>query len=109
MQRSPLRRDGSTNSSAGIARLDNFDSRGTERWLARRLAGTLRESLGKPEPELSIMTRLPLEDPGRAADFARGYAELGASRVVHSNRYADAAEFARVAEAIASRIRPALA
>ena len=47
--------------------------------------------------------------PGRAADLARAYAELGATRLVHSNRYADAAEFARAAEAIAGRIRPALA
>jgi probable F420-dependent oxidoreductase len=79
--------------------------------LAPHLA-QLRErfaAAGKPEPELAIMTRLPLEDPGRAADFARGYAELGATRLVHSNRYADAAEFTRGVEAIASRIRPALA
>jgi probable F420-dependent oxidoreductase len=63
---------------------------------------------GKPEPEIAVMTRLPLEDPARAADLARAYAELGATRLIHSNRYADATEFARSADAIAGRIRPAL-
>jgi len=63
---------------------------------------------GKPAPEVSIMTRLPLDDSARAADLVLSYAELGANRVVHSNRYADAAEFARAADAIAGRIRPAL-
>jgi probable F420-dependent oxidoreductase len=64
---------------------------------------------GKPGPDVSVMTRLPLEDPARAAELARAYAELGATRLVHSNRYRDAAEFARAAEAFAGRIRPALA
>ncbi len=64
---------------------------------------------GKPAPDVSVMARLPLEDPERAADLARGYADLGATRLVHSNRYADTAELARAAEAIAVRIRPALA
>jgi len=63
---------------------------------------------GKPPAELAVLTTLPLDDPGRAADLARAYAELGATRLVHSSRYADAAEFARSAEAIAGRIRPAL-
>ena len=74
-------------------------------------ASRLRElftAAGKPEPELAVMTRLPLEDPARAADLARAYAELGATRLIHSNRYADADEFARSADAIAGRIRPAL-
>jgi len=73
--------------------------------------GRLRElfaAAGKPAPEVAVLTRLPLQDPPRAADLARGFAELGATRLVHSNRYADAAEFAREVEAIAGRIRPAL-
>jgi probable F420-dependent oxidoreductase len=64
---------------------------------------------GRAEPEVAVLTRLPLEDAPRAADLARAYAELGATRLVHSSRYADAAEFVRSAEAIAGRIRPALA
>ena len=64
---------------------------------------------GKPAPELAVLTRLPLEDPARAADLASAYAALGATRLIHSSRYADAAEFARSVEAIAGRIRPALA
>jgi probable F420-dependent oxidoreductase len=63
----------------------------------------------KPAPDVSVMTRLPLRDPERAADLARAYSELGASRLIHSDRYADSAEFSRAAEAIAGRIRPALA
>jgi probable F420-dependent oxidoreductase len=63
----------------------------------------------KPAPELAVLTRLPLRDPERAADLALAYAELGATRLIHSNRYADAAEFAREVDAIAGRIRPALA
>ncbi|HTO07985.1 MAG TPA: TIGR03619 family F420-dependent LLM class oxidoreductase [Myxococcota bacterium] len=71
-------------------------------------AARLRElflAAGKPAPELAVMTRLPLEEPARAADLAHAYAELGATRLVHASRYADAAEFARSAQAIASRIR----
>jgi probable F420-dependent oxidoreductase len=64
---------------------------------------------GKPAPDVSIMTRLPLDDGARAADVARAWADLGATRIVHSNRYEDAREFSRAAEAIAGRIRPALA
>ena len=64
---------------------------------------------GKPAPEIAVMTRLPLQDPARAAELARAYRELGATRLVHSDRYADAGELARSVEAIASRIRPALA
>jgi len=72
----------------------------------------LREAFaaaGKPAPELAVLTRLPLRDLPRAVDLARAYRELGATRLIHSDRYADAAEFARSAEAIAGRIRPALA
>jgi probable F420-dependent oxidoreductase len=74
-------------------------------------AARLRElflAAGKPAPELAVMTRLPLEDPARAADLARAWAELGATRLIHASRYADSAELARSAEAIASRIRPAI-
>jgi len=68
----------------------------------------LFQAAGKPAPELAVLTRLPLHDPPRAADLVRAYAELGATRLVHSNRYADASEFAREVDAIAGRIRPAL-
>ncbi len=58
-------------------------------------------SAGKPAPEIAVMTRLPLEDPARAAGFARAYRDAGATRLVHGNRYADAAEFGAQAEALA--------
>jgi hypothetical protein len=56
---------------------------------------------GKPAPEVAVMTRLPLEDPARAAGIARAYAAAGATRLVHGNRYADAAEFRAQAETLA--------
>jgi probable F420-dependent oxidoreductase len=67
------------------------------------------EAAGKPAPELAILTRLPLHEPDRAAELARAYRELGATRLIHSDRYKDSGELARFAEAIAGRIRPAVA
>ena len=64
---------------------------------------------GKPTPELAVFTRLPLDQPDKAVEVSRSYAALGATRLIHANRYQDAGEFARSAETIASRIRPALA
>jgi probable F420-dependent oxidoreductase len=60
---------------------------------------------GKSAPEVAVMTRLPLEDPGRAAELARAYREAGATRLVHGSRYADASEFARQVEALARAAR----
>ena len=56
---------------------------------------------GKPAPEIAVMTRLPLEDPARAAELAHAYREAGATRLVHGNRYADSAEFACQVEGLA--------
>jgi probable F420-dependent oxidoreductase len=55
----------------------------------------------KPEPEVAVMTRLPLEDLAHAREIARAYDDAGATRLVHGNRYADAAEFAAQAEKLA--------
>ena len=43
-----------------------------------------------------------------AIERARAWAEVGATRIVHGSRYADAAEFARAAETLGKVIRPAL-
>ncbi len=56
---------------------------------------------GKPAPEIAVMTRLPLEDPERAADLVRAFGEAGATGLVHGSRYADASEFSREAAALA--------
>jgi probable F420-dependent oxidoreductase len=62
-------------------------------------------SAGKQPPEVVACTTLPIEDPPRAAAKLRAYADVGATRVVHGWRYADAKEFARVAELLGARLR----
>src|SRR5437899_1880188 len=44
----------------------------------------------RPAPEVAALTRLPLDDPGAARDLLVRYAEAGATRVIHGERYADA-------------------
>ncbi len=62
----------------------------------------------KPAPEVVVLTSLPLDDPSAAAARARAFADVGATRLVHSSRYGDAAAFARDAEIIATAVRPAI-
>src|SRR5205823_4106164 len=62
----------------------------------RPLAADLRAqaaATGRPAPEVAALTRLPLDDPGAARDLLARYAEAGATRVIHGERYADAAAF----------------
>ena len=54
------------------------------------------------------LTTLPLDDPEKATDRARALARAGVTGLVHTSRYDTAAEFARNAEILATRIRPAL-
>ncbi len=60
---------------------------------------------GKAEPEIVVLTELPLADPAAAADRLRALADVGTTRIGHTWRYADAAEFARGAEALV-KLRP---
>ena len=69
----------------------------------------LAEAAGAREPEVLVMTGLPLDDPGRAVDTLRGFAEVGAAGVVHGARYADASEFRQHAEALGGDVRAGLA
>jgi len=62
------------------------------------------EAAGKPAPEIVAMTALSLDDPPRAAAQLQALREVGATRVVHGWRYADAAAFAHAADAL-SRLR----
>jgi probable F420-dependent oxidoreductase len=55
---------------------------------------------GKPPPEVVVLAPLPLDDPPRARDHLDRHARAGATHLVHALRYADAAEFARRAEAL---------
>jgi probable F420-dependent oxidoreductase len=57
---------------------------------------------GKPAPEIAVLTRLPTQDAGRLREVLQRYAALGATRVIHGWRYADAREFTAAADALAA-------
>ena len=70
----------------------------------RPLAADLRAraaATGRPAPEVAALTRLPLDDPGAARDLLARYAEAGATRVIHGERYADAAAFRAMLDRLA--------
>src|SRR6266478_2641331 len=52
-------------------------------------------------PEVAALTRLPLDDPGAARDLLARFAEAGATRVIHGERYADAAAFLAMLDRLA--------
>ncbi|HVP27535.1 MAG TPA: TIGR03619 family F420-dependent LLM class oxidoreductase [Myxococcota bacterium] len=52
--------------------------------------------------EVVAMSRLPLEEPGRARDDLATLSQLGVTRFVHAERYDDASSFARSAERLAA-------
>ncbi len=69
--------------------------------LATELRGeAARAGLGPPE--IAVLTRLPLEDRRAARDLVGRYAGAGATRLIHGERYADAAAFARVLDGLAA-------
>jgi probable F420-dependent oxidoreductase len=71
--------------------------------ILREPIATLRahaRSAGQPDPEVVVLTELPLDDRAAAAARLRVFAEIGATRVGHGWRYADADEFARAADAL---------
>jgi probable F420-dependent oxidoreductase len=55
---------------------------------------------GLPVPEVAVLTRLPLDDPGAARALVARFADAGATRVVHGARYADAGELRRIVDAL---------
>jgi hypothetical protein len=61
---------------------------------------------GRGRAEVAVLTALPLDDPTRAAALVHELAAVGATRIVHGWRYADADAFARAAESLA-RLRNA--
>jgi probable F420-dependent oxidoreductase len=62
----------------------------------------------KHEPQVVALTSLPLDEPGQAIDRARALAAVGVTALVHASRYGDAAAFARNAQTMVERLRPAL-
>lgn len=57
--------------------------------------------VGRGAPEVAVLTELPLDDPSAATACLDALAGVGATRVAHVWRYADADDFRRVAEALA--------
>jgi probable F420-dependent oxidoreductase len=62
----------------------------------------LAAQTGRPTPEVVAMGPLPLEAGARAAERVAALAEIGVTRLIHAERYADAAAFARSAERLAA-------
>ena len=63
---------------------------------------------GAAPPEVIVMTGLPLDEPGRAAETLLAFQAVGASGIVHGARYADAAEFRKGAEVLGGDVRALL-
>jgi probable F420-dependent oxidoreductase len=57
---------------------------------------------GIPEPEIVVLTRLPLDDPAAARALVARYAAAGATRLVHGVRYADETELRRMVDGLAA-------
>ncbi len=61
---------------------------------------------GRGQPEVVLMTALPLTRPEEAARRARSLAEVGVTRLVHGSRYTDAAELESQVRLLAERVLP---
>jgi alkanesulfonate monooxygenase SsuD/methylene tetrahydromethanopterin reductase-like flavin-dependent oxidoreductase (luciferase family) len=57
---------------------------------------------GRAMPEVVAMGRLPLEEPGRAAEQLAALSQIGVTRLVHAERYPDPDAFQRTAERLAA-------
>jgi probable F420-dependent oxidoreductase len=65
--------------------------------------------LGKRAPEVVAMTGFSMRDPARAAAQARALVDAGATHLVAAfGRYADADEFRRGVDFLATHVRPAM-
>ena len=80
----------------------------------QKLAGSIAElgrlfaEAGKAPPEVIALTSLPLDEAERATERARALTRVGVTGIVHASRYGSAAEFARNAEILSTRVRPTL-
>jgi alkanesulfonate monooxygenase SsuD/methylene tetrahydromethanopterin reductase-like flavin-dependent oxidoreductase (luciferase family) len=73
--------------------------------VVREPIATLRaqaRAAGQPDPEVVVLTELPLDDRAATVARIRAFADIGATHVGHGWRYADADEFARAADALAA-------
>ena len=67
------------------------------------------QDAGRPPLEVIAMKTLPIDDPPKAIDYARQFADAGVSHVVHTQGYQDAAEYRRNIAVLEEKIRPAVA
>ena len=69
----------------------------------------MSQDAGRPPLEVIAMKTLALDDPPSAIDYATQFAEAGVSHLVHTQGYADAAEYRHNVATLEEKIRPALA
>ncbi|MBX3026497.1 TIGR03619 family F420-dependent LLM class oxidoreductase [bacterium] len=62
----------------------------------------LMAEAGKPEPQVAVLTRLPVDDPPAARAVLEAYAAAGATRLIHGARYRDTTEYHRHVNALAT-------
>lgn len=55
---------------------------------------------GKPEPEILLITTLPLKDPARARQVAATLSAAGATQVIHASAYDNEDEIAQITDAL---------
>ena len=67
-----------------------------------------RAELGRPEPELVLLTSLETRDPTRLAEQLAACRELGVSRIAHAERYATESELLAALELLAESALPGL-
>lgn len=89
---------------------DGWIPAGAEPEVVRQGVAQLRDlerEAGREPLEVIAMKTLPLADPPKAVDYARQFAEAGATHLVHTQGYADAAEYRHTIETLEQRILPA--
>jgi probable F420-dependent oxidoreductase len=72
---------------------------------------TLREKMdeaGRPPPEVVLLTALPLNDPAASIDLAGRLIEAGVTQLIYGSRYANANEFRKGLDLLASDVLPHL-
>ena len=69
----------------------------------------MSQDAGRPPLEVIAMKTLAIDDPPKAIDYASQFAEAGVNHLVHTQGYADAAEYRRNVATLEEKIRPAVA
>jgi len=64
----------------------------------------LMAAAGRPDPEVAVFTRLPIDDADKVRALLAAYAAAGATRVIHGARYTDEAGYRKQVEGL-GRVR----